>query len=438
MTLRIGTLAVLLLAVSPLLHAQCKETPITDNKELAERKVLFDDFHLNKEYKKTLPHLKWLLTNYPAFSSNVYIKGAEILEDLASKEKDKARKRVYADSLMIVYDLRMKNCGEIPNVMNRKALYYFYYNYDSPQPTDMIPLFDDAIRLNGKNTMIGILQNYMKALMIYQKIFKKLSDDEILERYDKVNQLIEEKVKGTSDEANKKKYRDLIQENSELLITVIGPDKINCDFVRTHMGPKFKQNPKDIDNAKRIVIFMLKAGCTDDPLWLQAAEVVYEAEKDFGLGKNIGIKYLSAENYPKADFYLDDILKHAQTNEEKADVYQLKGTKEAKLGNKAAARENYLKALSLDANRKELWEKIGDLYASSFDDCARKQHQAEDRLIYLIAYDLYQRAGNTTKMNSMKQFIPSKEEIFELNWNVGDKKTIDCWIHEDTIIRTRD
>ena len=73
--------------------------------------------------------LNWMLTNVPNFHSSFYINGADIYDKLASQEKNPARKKVYVDSLMIIYDLRLKNCGDDPVVFNRKALAYLKYNY---------------------------------------------------------------------------------------------------------------------------------------------------------------------------------------------------------------------------------------------------------------------------------------------------------------------
>ena len=63
---------------------------------------------------------------------------------------------------------------------------------------------------------------------------------------------------------------------------------------------------------------------------------------------------------------------------------------------------------------------------------------AEDRLVYLAAYDMYQRAGESKKMASAKDQFPSKEDIFLVNWTAGDTQRVGCWINESVTIRTRD
>jgi hypothetical protein len=105
---------------------------------------------------------------------------------------------------------------------------------------------------------------------------------------------------------------------------------------------------------------------------------------------------------------------------------------------KTAARALYRQAIDADPSNKDAYERIGDLYYYSFEQCAKKVHQAEDRLVFLIAADYYQRAGSGKKVAMAKENFPSKEEIFVIDINPGDTKSVGCWIGENTTIRTRD
>src|SRR5687767_7649331 len=119
--------------------AQCKEVVWpTDGAQKAkaeESKVLYEDAKNAKQYKQALPPLNWLLANVPQFHSSLYINAADIYDELADAEKDPARKKVYVDSLMIVYDMRLKNCGDDPVVFNRKALAFLKHNINA-QPAE--------------------------------------------------------------------------------------------------------------------------------------------------------------------------------------------------------------------------------------------------------------------------------------------------------------
>src|SRR5690606_17633345 len=185
---------------------------------------------------------------------------------------------------------------------------------------------------------------------------------------------------------------------------------------------------------------MLKDKCTDDPVWLEAAEAVYNSgEKNCGLAKNLGIIHLSKENYDKAEKFLKEAQSICTEGSDKADILLYLGSVEARKGNRSGAREFYRQAAAADAGTaKQAYEKIGDLYLNSFDVCKKLESRVTDRLVYLIAYDYYAKAGDSKKMAIAKDGFPSKEEIFTENIENGSRVTVNCWINESTTIRTRD
>jgi hypothetical protein len=77
------------------------------------------------------------------------------------------------------------------------------------------------------------------------------------------------------------------------------------------------------------------------------------------------------------------------------------------------------------------------LYYSA-NECKKLESQAQDRLIYIAAYEMYAKAGNSQKMAAAKALFPSKEEIFLLNWKTGEQKNTGCWVGETVTLKTRD
>lgn len=430
-----SSLLCFLISACPAL-TQCRDAIPTDNKMLLEKKVLFDDAHLNKNYKQAIAPLNWLLTNAPTLSTSIYIKGAEVFDALAQKETDPARKQAYIDSLMTIYDLRIQNCGEEGYVISRKAFSFFRYNYNTDKAKDILPLMDKAIELNGNTVMDALIEYYMTAVRItHTKV--KLTEEQITRYYDRISHLLKEKIKqAESQKKPVENYKKIEDKNLEIYLSLVD---VNCDFVKKRLEPRFRENPTDVDLAKQIFGFMLHGKCTEDPLWLQTGEVVFTVEKDYGLAKNLGIRYMAMDNYEKAEFYFKEALALASQPADKADMQILLGSiLDKRDHNKPGARELYYQALRSDPGNKKAYEGIGDLYFNSFDQCASLKSQADDRLVFLVAYDMYKKAGNTRKMDTAQSSFPAKTEIFEMGYNPGDKITVKCWINEDTIIRTRD
>ncbi|GIV37320.1 MAG: hypothetical protein KatS3mg032_1699 [Cyclobacteriaceae bacterium] len=423
--------------------SQCREWTWSEDgatKAREQEKVtLYQDAKANGQYRQALPPLNWLLKNSPKLNSSIYINGAEIFDKVASMEKDPVKKKVYIDSLLLIHDLRIANCGEEAPVTNRKALMAAkYYANEDGKEAYVLELMDKAFELNGNNIMDGTIIPYMQVIKINKLKLKSLSDDDVLARYDRVMSILDAKIKVASSKANQdqaNRYREMKDDVDKILFSMV---TVNCDFAREKLGPKFRQNPSDISTAKKIFAFMLQDKCTEDPLWLEAAEAIHKVEKDFGLAKNLGIRYLVMENYSKSAQLFNEALELAPTPADKADILIYLGSVEAKTGSKAAARELFRQALAADNSKKEAYEKIGDLYYQSFNECKKEQNMADDRLIYLAAYDMYARAGDAKKMAMAKEQFPSKEEIFLVNYQAGQTIRVGCWINETTTIRTRD
>ena len=58
--------------------------------------------------------------------------------------------------------------------------------------------------------------------------------------------------------------------------------------------------------------------------------------------------------------------------------------------------------------------------------------------MFIAAYEMYKRAGDTKKMHGAKTQFPSKEEIFTNNFEVGQSLPVGCWINESVRLQSRD
>lgn len=418
--------------------SQCKELKWPEDKSKAEESVaLYGDAMKQGNFRAAANPFRWMLINAPDWHTKLYIDGADIYDNLADKEKDPSTKQVLIDSMLLMYDLRVKYCGDEVNVVNRKA--YAAYKYminNKTKAPELLVFFDRVMEVSGSKIFDSNLVAYMQVVRA-NKIYNALADDKILERYDNIIAAIDSKVKKAQSENKSQDVEKLKGYKTAIDDLLIGMVKVDCDFVKKNLEPKFKQNPNDITLAKRIFSFMLQGKCTDDPLWLEAGEAIHKVEKDYGLAKNLALRYLSVDNFVKAVPLFKEALELTKTPNEKSEMLIYLGSIEAQNGSKSSAREIFRQAIAVDGGNKEPFEKIGDLYMNSFSDCAKRSNFAEDRLVYIAAYDMYQRAGNSQKMTQAKSQFPSTTEIFEQNWKEGDIKRVECWIGESVKLQTR-
>lgn len=418
--------------------SQCKEFKWpTDKAKAEEQLAIYGDAIKQGNFRGAVPGIQWFLTNAPDWNVKLYVEATDVYSKLATAEKDPAKKQSLVDSLMWLYDQRIQICGDEINVLNRKAIYAAVFLGGKKETTaSVLELLDKVLDMSGDKVLDNNLDSYFRIVHANFTLLKNLSEEQILGKYDKLMNLLDQKIK-KAQETNKPvdNYRKMKSNADDLLVKMV---KVDCAFVKKNLEPKFRQSPEDVALAKRIFTFMLNDKCTDDPLWLEAAEVIHKTEKDYGLCKNIAVKYLGTGNEAKAEEYFKEALALAGDAPQKSETLIYLGAVQVKKGAKSAARDYFRQSVAADPNNKEGYEKIGDLYSASFDDCSKKESMAQDRLIYIAAYDMYARAGNSQKMAAAKAQFPSKEDIFLLNWQAGQEKSTGCWIGETVSLRTRD
>ena len=419
--------------------SQCRELKWPENKAKAEECVaIFGDAVKQQNYRSATASIQWMLTNAPNWNTKLYVDAGTTYDGLATKETDAAKKKVLVDSLMLIFDLRIKNCGDEINVLNRKAASNVKFNINNKEKSaELLAMLDRVYEISGNNVNDNNLEAYISVIYVNHLTLKNLSEEQILGRYDKLSLVIDAKMKKAAAEnktADIDKYKQIKANVDDKLAKMV---TINCAFVKKNYEPRFRQNPTDIVLAKKIFQYMLNDKCTEDPLWVEATEVVHKASPDFTLAKVLGAKYLASKNYEKALPLLNEALTLATKPGEKADINILLGDNENQKGNKTGAREFYKKAIAADPSNKEGYEKIGDLYYFAHGDCAKKQSLAEDRLVYIAAYEMYVRSGNQQKISQSRGQFPSVTELFELSWKEGESKKINCWVGETVTLRTR-
>ena len=396
------------------------------------KNAMYDDYRKMGNFKEAVPHLTWLLNNAPDLNPSIYINGAKIYEALVDLEEDEATKKKYQDSSLVMYDLRIKYFNKEPYVLNRKAAKaYRYKKGDKSEYPELIELFEKVFELNGAKVLDNNTIGYFDIVRRHKLTGGDISEERILEIYDLVNSVIDEKIKAKKNVERLNQYKSTID---GMLAAIV---KIDCDFIQNKLGPKFEADPNDLKMAKSIVGHALNSKCTELPVAIKAAETVYEREPEYGVALLIAFKSRENKDYETAIKYFNEAISLTEDNSKKAEGYIEIGNLYRVKGNKVTAREKYRKAVAIDPNKKEAYTYIGDLYFSSFADCAKKESRVQDRAVYMAAYKMYKMAGNASRMAKAKEQFPSAEDIFTENKEVGSSMTVGCWINEKVIIGKR-
>ncbi len=395
-----------------------------------EKNALYVDALKSDDFATAIIPHTWLLENCPDLNESIYINGSKIYEGLEKNEKDPTKKATYQEQALRMYDDRIKYFGDEGNVLNRKAFTaYKYYKNNKDKYQELMNLFNRTFELNGNEVLKNNLMAYMDVIRRFKLSGGEISDEGVLDKYGVISDIISYQLSTT-----KSKQLVAIQENVDkiLLATV----DVNCELLEEKFVPKMNET-KDPKMAKKVFQLMITAKCSDSPSFVQAAELVFQEEPDAGLAKVIAIKHVSAGNIDLGNQWYDKALELTEDNLEKGELYLSKAQVFSNKGMKAEARINARKALANDPSLKDAYTLIGNLYMHSYQECRQGVSKVDDRLVFIAAYNQYEKAGNSTAMQNAKEQFPSISEIFELGLEEGQSMTVGCWINETVKLAKR-
>lgn len=405
-----------------------------DDRAKAEtQNALYTDSFKQGNYRAAANHLSWLLINAPNLNKSIYINGVKIYNGMASEAADNAKKIVFQDSVLMLYDLRIKYFGDEGKVLNRKALdAYKYYYKDKNRYEELFTLFKSTFELNGNNVMDLNLLPYMDIIRRYKVSGGNISDQEILDIYEEIVKITNYKIGVVKK--NVDRLKKILDQVNALLISTIDVD---CDFVENTLGPKLDAEPDNLKLAKNILRLAFAGKCMDLVVSMDAAKIVQKNEPGYGLAILIGQTAAAKKDYETAVIYLEESIELTDDNTKKGSSYYSLAVIQSNLDRNVSARNYARKAVSADPTIKDAYKLIGNLYYNSFNNCKKGENPVHDKAVYLAAYDMFKLAGDSPGMSRARAQFPTMEEIFTWDIQVGDKYKVGCWINQTVTIQKR-
>jgi tetratricopeptide (TPR) repeat protein len=272
---------------------------------------------------------------------------------------------------------------------------------------------------------------YLLDLSCSKKNKGQLKEDQILSLYDNLMATADNNIAAGKDAEN---WTSTKENLGKILLSCV---KIDCDFITKNYIPKVEANPKDEDFVKKTMSYLMSAKCYDNPAFLSTAEKLYEINKDPQLGNTIAKLYARDKKIDKVQEWYLKVVEQLTDAKEKSDIYLSLAKIAQSNNNRSEARKYALKAAETEkSNAAAAYELIGDLYMASYEIC-KGGNVVESRAVFLIAYDMYAKAGASSKMGAAKAQFPSKEDMFNFNMAEGGPIAVGCWIGGSTTLRTR-
>lgn len=401
---------------------------------------LYREFYKQKNYEDALPHWRWVFKNCPLASQNVYIDGAKMMAMKINAAKDQKTRNLYIDTLMMVYENRIKYFGDLPTsregmVLGRQAIELEVY-----RPSDTMRVYEylrKSVEREGLNSEPLVVSRYF--INVSNLIAnKRMPTDTIAELYDRLSDLVDNKmelIKGDADDIAKwTEVRNLLESLFEPYAT--------CDEIERIFTRKFNKTPNDTILLKKITRLLDRKDCTDRNLFFSATENLHKAKPTGQSAYLMGKLSMVKGDTDKAESYfieavpnLDDVLK-AKTCYYLASInYEQKRYSEA--------RSYALKSLAINPNDGKCYMLIGNMYAASAASCGGSDEIAS-RAGYWAAVDKFIKARNVDPsvaddankvIATYSSYFPTRERLFFNDIKEGSSYNVGCWIGESTTVR---
>jgi len=397
---------------------------------------LYREFYRQRNFNDALDPWRWVFFNCPMSSQNMYLDGAVLVKNLFNADRNPENKEKYIDTLMMVYDQRIKAFGREGFVLGRKGVDMFYMSPNRVE--NAFKTLGQSIEIEKNATKPDVVVAYFQAGLKLSET-EKYTKEIVINAYMKVTDIIDYNIKNNTADTS----FITAKSNIELMFAPIAtcPDLVNI------YSQKFSQEPQNKELLELITAMLNKYGCQEEELFFKATESLHKVAPSANSAFLMGNMLYAKKQFSKAAEYFQEAARlfKEDENDKKADALLLLSEIYFRnLNQLVRARSFALQALEVRPNDGRPLLLIGDMYASSAASCG--ENELEKKVAYWAAVDKYIRARNVDNSSSVEnaanqriatwsQHFPNDETIFFHGLQKGQSYTVGCWINETTTVR---
>lgn len=436
---KIAVLACSVCMLATVAQAQTRDSKYgIDSVETITNASIYTELVKQKNFEEALPAWRYVFFNAPAFQLNTYIRGEMIMDYMIQKTK----KKEYVDTLMMVYDQRIKYFGDIDKngegyVLGRKGLaLYRYANGDTTMLKDAYACLLRAFELDGPDTHPGTVVSTMSVAYELQKA-GCVSREEFIDLYMKLSDfLAAREAEGDKPYAPCKGVIDDI---------FFGSGLADCQTLSDLLTPRFEANKTDLTTLKEISSLLRRRECTDLPLYTSVAEELYKLEPSSEAAYSLAVMFGTRRDFDRMEQYLKEAI-------EKCEDPATRGEYNLRLAQLYLAKKDFpgvkticLAVLKDVPNSGDAYILIGRAYAFGSTDFPGEEF--DKHTVFWAAVDKFIKAKQVDPnvaeeadklIEQYSVYFPSKEEGFFRSITAGQSYKIGGWINETTAARFRD
>ena len=210
-----------------------------------------------KNYDAATVYLQQLLNNCPGASQQTFARGVTLYKNKANRARTIDQKKVYIDSILLIYDLRLQYFGNHPKngkdyILDMKARDMLRYcTTNRPLLREGLKAAVDAALESGR-IHYDIASSYFKYLCEDFEYDDSVTSDMILYEYERLTPVFAEVS------AEDEQYREIFE-------TSFGTSgAASCENLETLFGAKLAADPDNQELLAQAVALMSRAQCTSD------------------------------------------------------------------------------------------------------------------------------------------------------------------------------
>ena len=403
----------------------------TDSVACIENLSLFREYYKQKNYVDALNPWRWTFNNCPKSSGNIYKNGPKIIKE--RMKVDKANKSAYVDTLMMIFDQRIKYFGKEGYVLGLKG--YELIGVDKKRSEEGLGYLKTSLEMDGNKSSVQAVYGYMKAMVNLQKSGTKTKKD-VLEAYALVSEVIDFNI---VNESKVTKYFVQYAEKVENLFTPYA----NCTDLVALFSSKFDPTTEDVSFLNRVTKVLENKDCSTEQLFFDASSRLYELDPSASSADKMAKMSIAKGKSADAIAFAKKAVEMEEDGNQKAIYYLGLADAYRNAGSFSSARNAVYSSLELRSGWGEAYMNLGNIYIAGAKSCGG---DFEKSTVYWVAVDAFSRARSdedtkaraSKSINTYSKYFPTKETCFFNGVEAGKSHTVGCWINKATTARTSD
>jgi len=399
---------------------------------------LYVEFHKQNNFEDAARPWTIVYNECPRATKNIYLHGEDMITDAIENTDDAEKKAHLVDSLMRLYDKRIKYFDQKGFVLGKKGLDYIEFSENTIENFKKgYQWLEESIELRGNKSSLAVLVVYLNTTSTLYKN-DEVSGETMLENYSTTLEITEKQMAQSSSNTRLQKAKETLDKIFE------ASGAATCDNLVALYKPRFEKNKDDKELINKIIGLLEDSRCADTDFYLQVNIRLNEIDPTSDHARHLAQLYYEDKNMDKSIQYFKQAIELQDDKEKKANYYmQLASIAYEDLDDMPTARSYALKATELDPDNGKPYILIGRMYTESVEQCGTNDF--EKKAVLWAAVDKFIKAKNVDPevakeangyINSYKPRFPDKKTIFFQNYELGDTYKIGCWINETTTVRT--